>query len=60
VNLAEEWPVGTRVEKPGFGYEGEVRGVERAHRTDWVVVHWDGRPFTAREYPSALVKVVAS
>jgi hypothetical protein len=50
----KEWPRGTRVTKPGYGYVGEVSGYETKFRTRWCVVHWQGRPFTERENPSCL------
>ena len=54
---AEEWPAGTRVRKPGYGYTGSVVGYVTKHRTRWCEVAWQGRPYTAREYPHAIERV---
>lgn len=55
---ADDRPVpGDRVTYPAYSCFGTLIRYERAYRTDWTVVHWDGQQFTQRYLPSQIVKV---
>lgn len=52
--ITGQWTYGDKVTKEGYGYFGVVLRMERQGRTVYVIVQWEGAPYTRREYPDQL------
>jgi hypothetical protein len=52
-----EFEYGDKVHNEAYGYYGTVLRMERQHRTDWVVVLFEGTCYSRQVYPDSIKKV---